>query len=85
MTKPQVSAADIPALSVVIPTFKGFRGNPVIIDRSLFAEMMSIRGDIGFRSIFGNHPVHMLPVDDRGVVTDIDTMEDYEHASTNTG
>src|ERR1700680_2171727 len=66
--------------SVVIPTFNGFRGNPVIVDRSLFAEMMEIRGDIGCRSIFGNHPVHMLPVDDRGVVEDIDTMEDIERA-----
>src|ERR1700736_497967 len=64
--------------SVVIPTFNGFRGNPVIVDRSLFDEMMTIRGDVGCRAIFGNHPVHMLPVDDRGVVTDIDTMEEYE-------
>ena len=62
----------------VIPTFNGARGNPVIVDRSLFAEMMAIRGDVGFRGIFANHPVQMLPVDDRGVVTDIDTMEDYE-------
>src|SRR5213593_502290 len=64
--------------SVVIPTFNGFRGNPVIVDRSLFAEMMTIKGDIGCRSIFGDHPVHLLPVDDRGVVQDIDTVEDYE-------
>ena len=64
--------------SAVIPTFNGVRGNPVIVDRSLFAEMMAIHGDVGFRSIFSNHKVEMLPVDDRGVVTDIDTMEDYE-------
>src|ERR1700694_1866438 len=68
--------------SVVIPTFNGFRGNPVIVDRSLFAEMMTIVGDIGCRSIFGNHPVHLLPVDDRGVVTDIDTPEDIGVAQT---
>src|SRR4029077_7500559 len=62
--------------SILIPTFNGLRGNPVIVDRSLFAEMMEIRGDIGFRSIFGNHLVHALPVDARGVVQDIDTPED---------
>jgi len=61
---------------VIIPTFNGVRGNPVIVDRSLFAEMMTIRGDVGCRSIFGEHPVHLLPVDDRGVVQDIDTPED---------
>src|SRR6266852_6255238 len=64
--------------SAVVPTFNGFRGNPVIVDRSLFAEMMTIRGDIGCRSIFGDHPVHLLPVDDRGVVQDIDTPEDFK-------
>ena len=61
---------------VIIPTFNGVRGNPVIVDRSLFAEMMTIRGDTGCRSIFGEHAVHLLPVDDRGVVQDIDTPAD---------
>src|SRR2546430_823605 len=37
--------------NVVIPTFNGFRGNPAIVDRSLFAEMMELRGDIGCRAI----------------------------------
>src|SRR6266849_686177 len=41
----------------VVPTYNGFRGNPVIVDRSLFDEMMTIRGDIGCRAIFGNHEV----------------------------
>jgi len=60
----------------VVPSFNGFRGNPVVVDRSLFAEMMEIRGDIGCRAIFGNHEVTKLAVDDRGVVTDIDTRAD---------
>jgi molybdenum cofactor cytidylyltransferase len=69
--------------NVLIPTFNGFRGNPVIVDRSLFAEMMGIRGDIGCRAIFGDHArsIVKVPVDDPGVVTDIDTMEDYERVS----
>ena len=68
--------------SVVIPTYNGFRGNPVIVDKSLFAEMMTLRGDVGCRAIFGEHAETILkvPVNDRGVVTDIDTMEDYERA-----
>ncbi len=69
--------------SVVIPTYNGFRGNPVLVDKSLFPEMMGIRGDIGCRAIFGEHAEHAewiarVPVDDRGVVTDIDTMEDFD-------
>ena len=63
--------------SVLIPTYNGFRGNPVIVGKSLFPEMMEIRGDTGCRAIFGDHAVTKLAVDDRGVITDIDTMEDY--------
>ncbi len=39
---------------IVIPTYKGFRGNPVLLDRSVFSEVMSLKGDIGCRAIFGN-------------------------------
>ncbi|HSP16035.1 MAG TPA: NTP transferase domain-containing protein [Thermoanaerobaculia bacterium] len=59
-----------------IPTFNGFRGNPVLIEKSLFPEIMEIRGDTGARAIFGNHQVTKVPVDDRGVLIDIDTPED---------
>jgi len=89
--QPFVTAATIDALvdeylrakpSVVVPTFNGFRGNPVLVDASLFAEMMAIRGDIGCRAIFGDHSVTKVAVDDRGVVEDIDTPEDIGEAQT---
>lgn len=64
--------------SVVIPTYNGFRGNPVLVDASLFPEMMQIRGDIGCRAIFGDHAegIAKIAVDDRGIITDVDTRED---------
>jgi molybdenum cofactor cytidylyltransferase len=60
----------------IVPTYNDVRGNPVIVSRALFGEMMTIRGDVGCRAIFGGHDVMTLPVDDRGVTMDIDTMED---------
>ena len=60
----------------VVPTFNGRRGNPVVIDRALFGEMMEIRGDVGFRAILGRHPLTTVAVEDRGVIRDIDTTED---------
>ena len=59
----------------LVPTYNNVRGNPAIVSRALFGEMMNLRGDTGARSIFG-HDVMTLPVDDRGVTMDIDTMED---------
>lgn len=65
---------------IVIPVYRGFRGNPVLLDRSVFPEIMGLSGDIGCRAIFGGHSENILkvPVDDVGVLLDIDTREDFE-------
>jgi molybdenum cofactor cytidylyltransferase len=65
---------------IVIPTYKGFRGNPVLLDRSVFSEVMSLTGDIGCRAIFGNHleGIVKLPVEDIGILLDMDSKDDFE-------
>jgi molybdenum cofactor cytidylyltransferase len=59
--------------TVVAPEYNGLRGNPVLLDRSLFAEMMQLRGDVGCRAILAAHQVTNVVVDDEGVVRDVDT------------
>ncbi len=68
---------------IIIPTYRGFRGNPVLLDRSVFGEVASLRGDIGCRAIFGNHTENIarLAVDDPGILLDVDTREDFERLS----
>jgi len=63
-----------------IPVYKGFRGNPVLLDRSLFPEIMTLSGDLGCRAILGSHIENILrvPVDDVGVLLDVDTKADME-------
>ena len=65
---------------IVIPSYKGVRGNPVLLDRSVFAEVMALEGDTGCRAIFGNHTERTvkLEVEDEGILLDIDNQEDYE-------
>lgn len=67
---------------IVIPLYHGFRGNPVLLDRSVFHEVMALSGDIGCRAIFGNHVEGILKVnvDDIGVLLDIDNSEDLTRA-----
>lgn len=63
----------------VIPTYGGQRGNPVLLDRSLFPKAMALEGDEGFRRILQGLPnVLCVEVDDPGVLIDIDTNEDLE-------
>ena len=65
---------------IVIPTYRGFRGNPVLLDRSVFPEVMGLSGDIGCRAIFGEHQdgIVKLEVGDVGILLDIDQKRDYE-------
>lgn len=65
---------------VIIPMYQGFRGNPVLLDRSVFAEVQALKGDIGCRGIFGDHTedILKLPVDDPGILLDIDSQDDLE-------
>src|SRR5215472_1199334 len=72
------------APQILIPVFRGFRGNPVLLDRSVFPELMNLTGDIGCRAIFGSHlqSIHKLAVDDVGILLDIDNAEDWERFSS---
>jgi molybdenum cofactor cytidylyltransferase len=65
---------------VVIPVYKGHRGNPALLERSLFPEMMALPGDMGFRAILGRHigKILKVPVDDVGVLIDVDTEADLQ-------
>jgi xanthine/CO dehydrogenase XdhC/CoxF family maturation factor len=59
---------------------RGFRGNPVLLDRSVFHEVMALEGDIGCRAIFGSHLDRIVKVEvgDPGILLDIDDKNDYE-------
>ncbi len=65
---------------IVIPLYKGFRGNPVLLDRSVFPEVMALSGDIGCRAIFGDHldGIVKVPVEDIGILLDLDSKADFE-------
>jgi molybdenum cofactor cytidylyltransferase len=65
---------------IVIPSFHGTRGNPVLLDRSVFSEVMALEGDVGSRAIFCNHleGIAKVEVEDEGILLDIDDPDDYD-------
>ena len=84
---PQVDAALIDKLLtvfdpergalVVVPTFNGRRGNPVVWARRFFHDLMAISGDIGARHLIGSYSeaVAEVPVAGEAALTDVDTPE----------
>lgn len=84
--RPQTIASVTGALNaengIVIPVFDELRGHPVAFAGEFGDELMALLGDNGARSVVARHPdrVRLLPVEDAGVLADIDTTEDLERS-----
>ncbi|HEX3723093.1 MAG TPA: nucleotidyltransferase family protein [Nitrolancea sp.] len=64
---------------IVQPRYREGRGNPVLIGRSLFAELAEVGGDTGARPLIERHreQVRLVDVSEHSRPDDIDTLEDY--------
>jgi molybdenum cofactor cytidylyltransferase len=65
------------ARPIIVPTFGGRRGNPVLWDRRYFPEILALSGDQGARVLLDRHAMHVfeLEVPSPAVLTDFDTPE----------
>ena len=65
---------------IIIPTFQGKKGHPVLLDRAYVDQCLTEESEkVLYEVIKKNTPaVIFLPVEDEGILLDIDTMEDYE-------
>lgn len=81
---PRVSASDVDRLiaafdpeegrSIVVPTFDGKRGNPVLWGREFFPTLAGLQGDVGARHLIGEHSEVVAEVElGDSVLSDIDT------------
>ncbi|HEX2653398.1 MAG TPA: molybdopterin-binding/glycosyltransferase family 2 protein [Xanthobacteraceae bacterium] len=62
---------------VVVPTYQGQRGNPVVWARRFFQDLMALEGDVGARHLITTYAdaVFEVPVDDMAALIDVDTPE----------
>ena len=66
------------AARIVLPTYEGQRGHPVVFGVDHFPALRALDGDTGARSILNAqaHAVLALAVSDPGVLLDVDTPDD---------
>ena len=64
---------------LVIPTFQGRGGHPVLVDLSFKPELSNLPGSGGLRALFDAHrnEVKRVPVDSPFIARDMDTWDDY--------
>jgi CTP:molybdopterin cytidylyltransferase MocA len=77
-----VAAAKESSAPLVIPTYLGNRGHPSFFRANLFTELNDPTLDGGARTVVHRHlsEATLIPVNDSGVLADIDTPESYECA-----
>jgi molybdenum cofactor cytidylyltransferase len=63
--------------AIVVPTFKGKQGNPILWDRRFFPEILALSGDAGARALLQRHMelVAEIDVGDDAILRDFDTVE----------
>ena len=68
--------------SIVRPQHAGRHGHPVIFDRASFDALRHADPGVGAKAVLHAHPARVVnvPVDDEGVLTDVDSLEHYVHA-----
>jgi molybdenum cofactor cytidylyltransferase len=64
--------------AIVVPVHDGRRGHPVGFGRAYYEELSALTGDAGGRQILARHRerVVLVPVDDPGILRDIDRVSD---------
>jgi len=64
---------------IIVPTYKGKQGNPVLFDKSMKKKIMNISGDIGAKKILelNKDKILYLEINDQGVTKGFDTKENF--------
>ncbi|HFC11373.1 MAG TPA: nucleotidyltransferase family protein [Anaerolineae bacterium] len=69
--------------TVVVPTFEGRRGHPVIFGRTHFPALLALDGHKGHapRHLLREIPdeIQVVPVETQSILIDLDTKEMYDH------
>ena len=57
----------------------------MLLPWSIAAEVTALGPDEGLKQLIARHPLLVIDVADAGILTDVDTAEDYAHLTRGTG
>ncbi len=70
---------------ITVPVYQNKRGHPVLFSKLLRRDLLAIKEESkGLRSIFQKYKndVHEIPVNDSGILLNLNTLNDYKRALT---
>ena len=65
--------------SIIVPTYKGQQGNPVLFDKSMKKKIMNITGDFGAKKILklNKDQILNLEINDKRIARSFNTQDDF--------
>lgn len=81
-----IARFDAAKSSIILPTFRGRRGHPVIFPAWLYGELLAASPDVGARQIVWAHPdsVVEVPTEEEGIVLNLNDPESLKRAMEGT-
>lgn len=76
----RLEAAYRDGATLAVATYRGRRGNPVLLGRRLWSEARRLDGDVGARALMCDHDVVEVDCTDTGDASDVDTLDDLREA-----
>ena len=78
--------SETPRAPIVLPSFAGRRGHPVLFASGVWDELLATPDDLGARAVVRADAARVLeiPVDDAGVRIDVDTPDDFRRLTSRT-
>jgi len=64
---------------IIIPSYKGQKGHPILIKASLVNEILKDKECESLRDFINKKNYYKIEINDPGILMDIDTMDDYEY------
>jgi len=64
---------------IIVPTYKGQQGNPVLFDKSMKEKVLDIRGDVGAKKILELNKAKILnlEINDQNIAKDFNTRDNF--------
>lgn len=68
---------------VIVPIYNGRKGHPILIDSTYKNEILNNKDYSSLRDFVKDKGVKLVEVDDKGILTDLDTIDDYNRILNN--
>jgi len=77
-----IEVFDTTGKSIVLPTYHGRRGHPVLFRNTLYGELMAAPLDVGARAVVRAHAndIAAVPTEEEGVILNLNDPDTLHHA-----